>query len=77
MRGPCAAVLAVQVEISLSDGVRVETTVGTARGETLRASRVVNSTVDHYLSNVNISRLKLTGTGLHQPGLILNEETFA
>jgi hypothetical protein len=32
VRGPCAAMLAVQVEINLSDGVRVETTVGTALG---------------------------------------------
>jgi hypothetical protein len=70
-------VLAVEVEISLSDGVRVEATVGSALGETLRALRVVNPTVDHYLSDVNILRLKLTRLALHQPGLILNEETFA
>ena len=65
------------MEISLSDGVRVETAVGTARGETLRALRLVDSTVDHHLRDVNISRLKLTRHALHQPGLILSEETFA
>jgi hypothetical protein len=65
-------VLSVQVEISLSDGVRVETAVGTALRETLR---VVNSTIDHHLSDVNISRLKLARHALHQPDLILNEET--
>jgi hypothetical protein len=45
----------------------------TALGGTLRALRIV----DHHLSDVNISRLKLTSHALHQPGKIHNEETFA
>ena len=49
----------------------------TALGGTLRALRIVNPTVDHHLSDVNISRLKLMSHALHQPGNIHNEETFA
>ena len=68
MRRPCAAVLAVQMEISLRDSVGVETAVGAAGGATLGLLRVVNAAIDHHLGDVNIFRLQLTRHALHQSG---------
>jgi hypothetical protein len=58
--------LAVQLEISKSDRVRVEATVWTARRETLRtARRLADATVDYDLCDVDILRLKLARHALY------------
>src|SRR5215469_18571529 len=69
MRRPRAAMLSVQVEISLRDGIGVEAAVGTARRETLRAARwFADTAVDHHLGDVDILRLKFPGHALDQTG---------
>jgi hypothetical protein len=60
--------LPMQVEISLCDGVGIETTIGTARREALRPRRVAYPAVDHHLRDVNILRLKLARHALYQTG---------
>src|SRR5574341_1645642 len=61
IRRPTAAMLAMKVEISLSDRVGVEAAVGTPRSEALGpARRLVDAAVDHHLGNMNILRLQLT-----------------
>src|SRR5205807_1758694 len=67
VRSPRAAMLSVQVEIGLGNGVRVEASVGTLRRETLRATGwFVNAAVDHYLGDVDILWLKLPRHTLYQ-----------
>jgi hypothetical protein len=58
--------LAVQLEISESDRVRVEAAIWTARRETLRAARrLADATVDYDLGDVDIVRLKLARHALY------------
>jgi hypothetical protein len=66
VRCPCAAMLAVQLQISLRDCVRVEAAIGTARCKTLGAAgRLANAAVNDDLRDMDILRLKLARHALY------------
>src|ERR1051326_2936286 len=58
--GPGAALLPVEIEIAVGNGVRIEQRVGAARG----ALRVGDSAVDHDVADMDVLRLQLAREAL-------------
>src|SRR5229473_3062959 len=64
--GPSAAVLAVEVEILLGDGVGVEQAVRAAPAGT-RIARLADTAVDDEMTDMDVLRRQFAGKALRQP----------
>jgi hypothetical protein len=60
--------LAMELEISLGDGVGVEAAIGPARCGALRPCWAAYAAVDHDLSDMDILGLKLSRHALNEAG---------